>query len=61
MDIKVYYIENSLALTDALNQIRDDFPVFIDREFIEQDYSQVAINAREEDFPAIEDILAPLM
>ena len=61
MEIKTYYIENSLALTDTLTQIEEDFPCFVEREFIEQDYSEVTINAREEDFRAIEDALAPLM
>lgn len=61
MTTKTYYIENSTELTDTLEQIEETFPCFVDRDFIEMDYSEVAINAREEDISSIERILAPLM
>lgn len=58
---KSWYIENSLALTKAIDKIKADFPCFVDRQLIEMDMSYVQVEAREEDIQAIEDILAPLM
>ncbi len=61
MTNKTYYIQNSTELDDVLDEIEETFPCFIDREFIEMDYSEIAINAREEDVASIERMLAPLI
>jgi hypothetical protein len=61
MTEKTYYIENCTELEEALEQIEQNFPCFVDRELIEMNYSRVTINAREEDIASIERILAPLV
>jgi len=55
-----YYFENTNELTNALDTIRDTFPCFIGREFVEMNFSFVTIKARCEDIAGIERILAPL-
>jgi hypothetical protein len=61
MTTKTYYIENTTELDEVLEQIEEDFPCFVDRELIEMNYSEVSINARDEDISAIEKRLAPLV
>ena len=61
MTKKVYYIENTSALDNALARIEASFPCFIDREYIVMNYSQISINARTEDINSIQSILAPLV
>ena len=61
MTTKTYYIENTTELDEVLEQIEKDFPCFVDRELIEINYSEVSINARDEDISAIEKRLAPLV
>lgn len=61
MTTKTYYIENTIELDEVLKQIEEDFPCFVDRELIEMNYSEVSINARDEDISAIEKRLAPLV
>ena len=61
MRTKTYYIQNTNELDEALETIRDNFPCFINRELIEMNYSQIEINARNEDVANIEKILAPLV
>lgn len=61
MTNKTYYIENTNELDTTLETIKNNFPCFVEREFIEMNYSQIAINAREEDIASIERILAPLV
>lgn len=61
MERKVFYIENTKALTDTLDKIVYDFPCWISREFIEMNYSEVGITVRAEDMSAIMDRLAPLV
>lgn len=61
MTKKVYYIENTPELDEAVAQITDKFPCFLNRETIEMNYSIVEINARNEDIASIENILAPLV
>ena len=61
MTEKTYYIENSIELEEALEQIEQNFPCFVDRELIEMNYSRIIINAREEDIASIERMLAPLV
>ena len=58
---KTYYIENTTELDNALKLIEDTFSCFVKREYIEMDYSQIDINAREEDIVSIERVLAPLV
>ena len=61
MTTKVYYIENTNALDNALATISNDYPSAIHREFIEMNYSCVEITARTIDFACIKKILAPLV
>ena len=61
MTEKTYYIENTTELDNALKLIEDTFPCFIKREYIEMNYSQIDIKAREEDIVSIERVLAPLV
>lgn len=56
-----YYIQNTPELDEVLETIRDKFISFIDRDFIEMNYSEVRITARYEDIPSIEKLLAPLV
>ena len=57
----VFYIENSVTLDAILERIKLAVPCFINREYIEMDYSQVEIIARIEDWAFIENSLAPLV
>ena len=61
MTEKIYYIENSLELATALLSIENLIPCFIERNFIEMDYSKVVIIARNEDIATVERFLAPLV
>lgn len=61
MVTKVYYIENSNALANALNFISSSYPSAIKQEPIEMNYSVVEITARAIDLFSIEKILAPLI
>lgn len=61
MTEKIYYIENSLELATALLNIEILIPCFIERNFIEIDYSKVVIIARNEDIATVERFLAPLV
>lgn len=61
MTEKIYYIENSLELATALMKIEILIPCFIERNFIEMDYSKVVIIARNEDIATVERFLAPLV
>ena len=58
---KIYWIENTNELDDALAKITDTFPCFVDRELIEMNFSEIGIFARVEDIAGIERILAPLV
>ena len=61
MTEKIYYIENTNELDNAMDKIENDFPCFTERELIEMNYSKITIKARTEDIKHIEDILAPLV
>jgi len=61
MTTKIYYIENTNALDNALTLISTRFPSAIHRNFIEMNYSCVEITARTIDLANIERILAPLV
>ena len=56
-----YYIENTNELEMVLEVLKEIIPCFIEREYIEMNYSEVTITARIEDFPTVENYLAPLM
>ena len=58
---KVYYIENSVALDNALAKISEKLPCFVNREYIEMNYSEVTITAKEEDLATVELALALLV
>lgn len=56
-----YYIENTVDLDATLELLKETIPCFINREYIEMNYSQVEITAKTKDFKTVEDLLAPLM
>lgn len=58
---KTYYIENSVALEKVLETLKTVIPCFINREYIEMDYSEIEVIAREEDFRTVENLLSSLM
>jgi hypothetical protein len=49
MEKRVYYKPNSVDLDVVVEFIKDHFPCFITREYIEMNYSKVEIIARVED------------
>ena len=57
---KVYYIENTNLLDEALYLLTRMFPCFINRELIEMNCSEITVIARFEDMPYIEKALKPL-
>lgn len=61
MTKKVYYIENTTELDTVLAQIDALVNCFIHREFIEMDWSELTIRAKDKDLPTIEYLLAPVM
>lgn len=61
MTKKVYYIENANCLEDALEFLINSIPCFVERRFIEMDYSVVTVLCRVEDLINVERILAPLV
>ena len=58
---KIYYINNGIELEEVIEFLKDNLPCFVEREFIEMDYSKITINAREEDLRTVERKLAPLV
>lgn len=58
---RVYYIENSIAPEKVLETLKTVIPCFINREYIEMDFSEVEVIAREEDFRTVENLLSPLI
>lgn len=57
---KIYWIENTNELDIALNKL-NCVPCFIDREFVEMNYSKITINARQEDLKTIEKIFSEIV
>lgn len=55
-----YYIENTLALEDALEKVSDGIPCFVTRQYIEMNYSKITIQARVEDFNSIDRVFSLL-
>ena len=55
-----YYIENTLALELALENISDKIACFVTREYIEMNYSKITIQARIEDFNSIDEVFSLL-
>lgn len=58
---KVYYIENTNELDNALGIISHNYPSAIHRSYVEMNYSCIEITARAIDLVSIENILAPLV
>ena len=56
-----FYIQNRGALDMILEHIKETIPCFINREYIDMDYSEVEIIARVEDWAFVENMLAPLI
>ena len=57
----VYYIPNNKFLDDTLTHLVDTIPCFVNREYIEMDFSKVTITARVEDVTYVVSMLAPFM
>ena len=57
---KIYWIENTNELETALDKL-DCIPCFVDREFVEMNYSEITIKARQEDLKTIEKIFAEIV
>lgn len=47
------YLKNTALLDEQLSYIRDAFPCFISREYVEMDFSQIVVICRDEDAYAI--------
>jgi hypothetical protein len=58
---KIYYIENTNALEVALEKLSEKIPCFINREYVEMNYSKITIHARVEDLATVEIVLAVLV
>lgn len=58
---KTFFIQNKIALDMILESIKETIPCFINREYVEMDYSEVEIIARAEDWTYVENMLAPLV
>lgn len=56
-----YYIENTVMLDHILSVLKELIPCFVEREYIEMNYSEITVTARAEDFPTVENYLAPLV
>lgn len=61
MKKETYYIENTKMLDQILSVLRELIPCFIEREYIEMNFSEISITARREDWITVENYLAPLM
>lgn len=57
---KIYWIENTNELEKALKKL-NCIPCFINREFVEMNYSKIIINARQEDLRTIEKIFSKIV
>ena len=55
------FVENGCGIDKVLDWIIDTFACFVERDFVEMDYSLISIMARTEDMPYIENALAPLV
>ena len=49
----VYFIKNGSVLEETIALIINRFPCFVNREYIEMDYSKVTITCRAEDAASI--------
>ena len=59
---KIYFFDNRTEnIDERLEELAIAIPCFIDREFIEMDWSKVTIQAREEDLATVERFLADLI
>lgn len=51
----VYFMANGTVLEETIALIIDRFPCFVDREYIEMDFSKVTVTCRAEDAAAIQE------
>ena len=58
---RIYYINNSIELEEAIDFLQALLPCFVERELVEMDYSKVTITARCEDVRTVDLKLAPLI
>ena len=56
-----YFIENTNELDKALTIIADKIPCFVERKYIEMNFSEVIITVRKEDACSVEVALAALV
>ena len=61
MTTATYYIENCPELDEVLEEIEETFACWLEREFIEMNYSEISLLVRNEDIASVEKMLAPLM
>lgn len=65
MKKKTFYLELTHEVSAQLTKIAETFPCFIWEEkaasFGTEEWAEIAIEAREEDWPAIERIIAPFI
>lgn len=56
---KIYFVENTApCLDEMLDLLIDTIPCFLEREFVEMDFSKITIKARVEDLRTVENFLA---
>ena len=61
MTKKAYYFEMSVSLASAIEYLENRIPCFVEVEPVEMDWALVTITCRNEDLPAVENALAPLV
>lgn len=59
MTEKIYYLERTDAVINALNLIINEIPCFVENIPVEMNYIKTTICARTEDISYVENILAP--
>lgn len=47
------YLMNTALLEEVLEDIKDTFPCFVEREYVEMNFSKVTVRCRVEDMSAI--------
>lgn len=53
----VYFMANGTVLDETIALIIDRFPCFVNREYVEMDYSKITVTCRAEDAAAIQEQL----
>lgn len=51
----VYFMANGTVLDETITLIINRFPCFVNREYVEMDYSKVTVTCRVEDSAAIQE------